>query len=207
MAVVAAPDRPFALELRAARGTTIRVPSASLADHATIVTVVLARDGSVDLGQHLVPLERADLPSLRQRVVGQLLHRSGELILRGKGSRLLDEVIHARTIDPLLSAMAFFARARSEGTAKDLAILRGIAQGLATTCGALPDSVVIRALASPADRDARMTALLDDGAIPLLAESARFLAEDAVRLGRAGAPVVEWVRRIPAGSIWSTHLG
>jgi Caspase domain len=206
-AVVDPPASPFVISLRYARAlvdTALDLPTASLEGHATVVTVLLDPDGSVDVHQHLVPLEGADAVRLRALVVGELLHRRGELLTRGEP---LGDVLRGRRVDPLLSAMAFFARARSEGTALDLTILRAIAQGLASRYGALPDSVVIRALASPAERDVLMTALLDAGTIPLLAESARFLAEDAVRLGRGTAPVVEWVRRIPAGSIWAINRG
>jgi hypothetical protein len=202
-AVVPAPAGPFVIDLRSPLSPVLRLPAASAEGHATVVTLLFDPDGTVDVHQHLIPLAPADPAWIRALVAGALLHRQGELLARGDA---LADVIRGRRVDPILSAMAFFARARAEGTAVDVAILRALADGLAASFPALPDTLVIRALASPPDRDAIMTALLDAGAIPLLAESARFLAAAAVRLGRADAPAVAWARGVPPGSIWAVNL-
>jgi hypothetical protein len=204
-AVVAAPARPLVMELCSELTPPLRIPAASLAGHATVVTVALRSDGSVGVGQHLAPLEAADVGRLRRVQIGQLLYQSGELLALGRRARYLDFALQPGRFDPLLSAMAFFALARLSGGVTFDAAFPAIAGALADRFGALPDSRVVAALASP-DRSRLMAALLDEGTIPLLAESARFLAEDAVRLGRGGAAVVEWARRIPSGSIWAINF-
>jgi hypothetical protein len=83
--------------------------------------------------------------------------------------------------------------------------LDGALLNLETYFGDLPDVQVVLALEDP-DRRSLMNELLVNRTQPLLARSARALADYAIEYGDEDHALVRAVRRIPAGQEWTISL-
>jgi hypothetical protein len=228
LALAPAPSTAFTLALEAPPFGYLRLAGAALAGRVTVVALTLRPDGSFDLSQNVLPFPGRDYPDepvpdipygkmLRQLQVGQKLYQSGELITHGTPASphettFLSALLDAKWTDPILSPMA--CHAWKQAVERGLPIRRGVAEDrmsvtasrLMRFFGALPDSKVIYGLVFPEEQDETFAALLEQDALPVLAENTRALALHAQRQGRRHAAVVDAARRIPAGQVWTLNL-
>jgi hypothetical protein len=215
-----APPGSFAVVIESAYLGALTLMAASHPARATVLTVQLGSDGAAGVTQNVLRLPGRhydepgpDVPPgvmLRQLQLGQQLYRSGELAAASQyreGLQGLMELFYGKWTDPILGCMAFFAWQDAVAHGDDLGIPAGLAaevgDNLLRWFGDLPDSRVVHALASAADRDAALDVLLDRDQVPVLTRAARVLAERAA-VHRPGAAVLDAVRRTvdPTWTMW-----
>lgn len=200
-----APRGSFQVEIESPDFGRLLVPCAGLPKRATVVSMRVHPDGSLDLAQNILPLPGVptDMPvpqptygrMLRDLQLGQKLFQSGQLAEyadRGPFDNL-GELFYAKWTDPILSCMAYFAwqqaiAAHQPGAPAGAGLLRDMAYNLREYFGDLPDSRVI--YAAEYQEPSQLDFLLGRKEVPVLASSARALARYAQQIGRETASIV-----------------
>jgi len=210
------PD-PFRLAVNSPHTGNFELAGGTINRRATVITITLHPDGSVNISQALlrypgrdelyddelnphIPPGRAN----REIQLGQKLYQSGELF-KNPPHGLLEAVAYAKWTDPVLSCMGFYAWMVNPKNLRE-SFVREIARNLNRFFGNLPDSRVIYGQVFDKERKQIYLDLISENHLPILAESARILARFAEENGNPNAAVVQAVRRIPAGEIWTVIL-
>jgi hypothetical protein len=225
-----APERSFELSLRTPEFGTFRLWCGSIARRATVVTVRLSPDGSLDVTQNLLRIpgwEYTDeiVPHvaygklLRQLQIGQKLFQSGGMLRALAGDVPEDEtkwlwrdLLYAKWSDPILSCMAYHAwRAASEHgdpnvRAEATWLLPETARNLRRYFGNLADAQVVYATEFTDQRAQIMGLLIKEEAIPVLSVNARRLAEFAEEQGNPLATVARVSRKLLADQVWTGYM-
>jgi hypothetical protein len=200
-----APRGSFQVEIESPDFGRLLVPCAGLPKRATVVSVRVHPDGSLDLAQNILPLPGipSDMPvpqptygrMLRDLQLGQKLFQGGQLaeyVSSGPYDSLTD-LFYAKWTDPILSCMAYFAlqppiATDQPGASASTGVLREMAHNLREYFGDLPDSRVI--YAAVYHEPSQLDFLLERKEAPVLAASARALAAYAHKIGQETAPIV-----------------
>jgi len=227
VAMGSAPAGSFALTIRLPF-KDVRLVSAGLANRATVITLILRPNGSVDAGQNILRLPgRDDLYSnelepkvpygqmLRELQLAQQLFRSEELVSERFFETvpyLIQDLFYAKWTDPIMSCMAFYAwhqyREGRSSENKELPfgeeLLKRTATNLHTYFKELPDAHVVFALAHEDRRDIEMNYLLGGNQIPLLAPGMRQLA--SIVEAPDESPIAEYASRMEVDQPWTMIL-
>jgi uncharacterized caspase-like protein len=228
LAVIAAPAPSFELRTISPHLGEYHLACAAVPRRATVVTLTFRPDGSTDISQNILRLPGRsglyfnelvpDVPyarMVRELQLGQQLYRSGELLQSAVPSQISDlirDLLYAKWTDPILSCMAFLAWQRHMESAPDGApyfdsdLLRRSATNLLNYFPSLPDTYVIYGLAFPDQRDNALHYLLGFESVPVLAESARILAQYAIDAGHGDANVVRFARHMSVRQIWTSTV-
>jgi len=218
-----APLGSFSIVLKSPFFGRIELASAGLDRRATVVTVTLRPDGTLDVTQNLLRMPGymygEPVPSvtygrmLRDLQLGQRLYQNNELIERGSLSSpdttVIRELLQAKWTDPILGCMAYYAW--GDAAERGLPAAQGVMPtNLEVTAGnlehyfpVLPDSPVIAALTFPHRRDKLISDLLDREVIPVLARSTRELARFARARGQDAHPIVQRAARLDPSTPWT----
>ena len=191
------PGASFTLIVQSRHTGRIEIPTAAAWGHVTVVTLILRPDGTLDLGQHLLPL-MGDRPVfaedpgvlvrlLRELHVARALFATRELI--GVGDTVREQppydLLRGTPVDPLVACMAYYAWRDAVPQGDPEAALQAFlhADRLARDFPELPDAWAIAALDRSLDPSDRHR----DGPA-LLARSTAVLGTRSTRLGRPAEP-------------------
>lgn len=220
-----APESSFGLVIRLPF-KDIRLFSAGLANRASVITLILQPNGSVDVSQNILRLPgRDDLYSselephvpygqmLRELQLGQQLFKSHELVsdrFWETAPYLIQDLFYAKWTDPIMSCMAFYAwheyrRGRSsENVPFQEDLLKRTASNLHRYFGELPDAHIILALAHENRREREVKYLLHRNQIPLLAPGLRWMASIVEATNES--PIADYASRMEVDQPWAMIL-
>jgi hypothetical protein len=227
VAILPVSSSSFFIEFESPHLGHFSLASASLPKRATVVTIMLRPDGTLDIGQNLLryPGTSAtyadELVSdisyarmVRELQMGQQLYKSGELFRQTteRGSGRFTGLFYAKWTDPVLSCMACRAWLKALGdkpapltVANGPPIVRETTNNLMRYFGDLPDSRVLHGLLHQDERKADFTSLIDRRQTPILAENARELARYGEERRLDVAWLTELARKAPFDQVWSVY--
>lgn len=222
VAMGSSPESSFVLVIKLPL-KDVRLFSAGLKNRASVITLTLRPNGSVDVSQNLLRLPgRDDLYSselapyvpygqmLRELQLGQQLFKSQELVsdrFYETAPFLIKDLFYAKWTDPIMSCMAFYAwheysqNRSSENLPFGEEFVQRTAQNLHTFFPELPDAHIVFALAHEDQRDKEINYLLGKNQIPLLAPGLRHLANivDAPN----ESPLADYASRMEVDQPWT----
>lgn len=220
VALTTAPHRAFTVLIKT-RLKNIRLASAGLHDRASVITVTLRANGSVDVSQNILRLPGRDelyaeelvshVPYgqvLRQLQLGQQLFKSDELVsdqFFKTSPDLIKDLFYAKWTDPIMSCMGLYAwydymhGRPAENNPFDTDLLLQTANNLHNYFRELPDAHLVFGLlhdSFPYELDF----LQMENQIPLLARGLRHMAR--LSEGESGR-VAEIASRIEVDQPWT----
>jgi len=220
VALAVAPRGSFGLLLKT-RLKNIRLVSAGLTNRASVITVTLRPNGSVDVSQNILRLpDRDDLYAeelvpkvtygqmLRELQLGQQLFKSDELVsdkFFEPVPYLIQDLFYAKWTDPIMSCMGLYAwydymQGRSaEDNPFNTDLLLQTAKNLHKYFPELPDAHLVFGLMHDALHD-ESNYLQMGNQIPLLARGLRHMARFS---GGEAGPVAEIASRIEVDQPWT----
>jgi len=220
VALATAPHRSFALLIKT-RLKNIRLVSAGLRNRASVITVTLRPNGSVDLSQNILRLPGRDelyaeepVPEvpygqvLRQLQLGQQLFKSDELVsdkFFETSPHLIRDLFYAKWTDPIMSCMGLYAwhdymlGRSAENNLFDTDLLLQTAVNLHNYFPELPDAHLVYGLMHDSLQE-ELAYLQLEKQIPLLARGLRYMARSSE--GESG-PVAEIASRIEVDQPWT----
>jgi Caspase domain len=219
-ALVRIPWAGSTLTLRSAQAGAVELAVASVSGRTTSVGIVLRADGGIDVAQ-VITATRVDRTTAalqaRRFLLGQWLYQSGELARYGLATEPeeLRDVLTGEAVDPVLSAMAFYAwssELAADGTGgppgnPDAARFREqVGRRLTDAFPSNIDAVVIAALLD-GTRRIQVRSMAQHGLMPVLAASTRAAAK---MLNDPGAPLSAVAGQVAPDSLWTlrwTQLG
>jgi hypothetical protein len=225
VALSSAPERSFSLVIKLPF-KNIRLVSAGLENRASVITLILRPNGSVDVSQNLLRLPGRDelysdelapyIPygqMLRELQLAQQLFKSEELAsdrFSETTPYVIQDLFYAKWTDPIMSCMAFYAwRQYSQGRSSENLpfgeeFLKQTSKNLHTYFGELPDAHIVLALAHEDQRDIEINYLLDQNQIPLLAPGLRHLASRVETPNES--PIADYASRMEVDQPWTMIL-